>query len=360
MDGVTIEQIESRSIESFLQELQTELKEARYRPRPVRRVYIPKPDGRQRPLGIPTVRDRVVQQACKIVMEPIFEADFQDVSYGFRPRRSAGQAVTEVKKTLWRNPWVVDADIQGYFDNIDHGLLMKMMQGRISDRRVLKLIWQWLEVGVLEGSKLKPSSGGTPQGGVISPLLANIYLNMLDREWTGHFSELGKLIRYADDFVIIAREEGKAKRAMKVVEEILERLKLKLHPEKTKIIEMEQEGFDFLGYHFQQGKICRTGAKVPLMWPGNKAMKKIRSKIKEHTQRRWLKFPKEEVVKKLNPLIRGWRNYFRLGNPTKKFQDMDKYVWERLRIFYRRNKSRKRFEEWISEIGLEHFYHREI
>lgn len=214
VDGVSIEDVERQGVEVFVEQIAQDLKAGKYRPKPVLRSYIPKADGRQRPLGIPTVRDRVVQQACKIVIEPIFEAGFQDSSYGFRPKRSAQQAVKAVKEALVMGWWVVDADIQSYFDTIDHELLLSLLKRRLSDRGVLKLIRQWLKGGVLEEGEVSFSARGTPQGGVISPLLANIYLHVLDMYWVEGYASLGKLLRYADDFVIVCRRKGDAQKAL--------------------------------------------------------------------------------------------------------------------------------------------------
>jgi len=335
IDGETIASIEASGVDRFLEQIQESLRAGKYRPRPVRRVYLPKPDGRQRPLGIPTVRDRVVQQATKIVIEPIFEADFRECSFGFRPKRSATQAKEVIRLTGNRGHyWVVDADIRSFFDLLDQGLLLERLSERISDRRVLKLLRKWLAAGVMEEGTVRKTTTGTPQGGVISPLLANIYLHVLDETWERKWGHLGKLVRYADDLVVLCRRRSQATEALKRLREILETLKLELHPEKTKLVEVGigKQGFDFLGCHFRLVRSHFTGKRYLFRWPSQRAMKSLRVRIRHLTDRRRWAGMKDvrDVIAVLNPVLRGWCGYFRTGNATDRFRSIDRYVTARL------------------------------
>lgn len=260
IDRISIADVEKYGVEKFLQETQKELIDGKYRPKPVRRTFIPKGNGEERPLAIPIIKDRVVQMAVKLIIEPLYEADFLECSYGFRSKRSAHQALDRVRKdTRNKGWWVVDADIKGYFNNINHDKLMLMVKQRISDRRILKMMWQWLKAGVMDKGGYAQSELGSPQGGVISPLLANIYLHYFDLKWELHCKHLGKLIRNCDDFVIICRTKKEAEHALKAVKAIMQKLELELNADKTKLVSMwtVEEGFDFLGFH-HRWKVTET------------------------------------------------------------------------------------------------------
>jgi group II intron reverse transcriptase/maturase len=345
IDGETFDSIEEREggAEKYLEEIAGALKRKDYKPQAVRRVYIPKSAGGKRPLGIPVIKDRVVQMAVKIVIEPIFEADFQDNSYGFRPKRNAHQAVDDVKNHLFEGRTeVIDADISKYFDTIPHDKLMQLVAKRVVDKQILKLIKMWLKAPVVEeredGNKeYKGNDKGTPQGGVISPLLANIYLNVLDTMWVIKKVQerLGaRLVRYADDCVVLCR--GNTDRILKGVKMVLSDLGLTLNEEKTRVVDTRQESFNFLGFTIGMKRGRRTGRMYPHTEPSKKALKHIRSEIKRLTTEQSSAVPTEVVIRKVNEVARGWTGYFRYGNCTKALTAVRRYLLYRIRIYLRR------------------------
>lgn len=372
VDRVTLAVVENEyGVERMLAELQADLRSGSYRPAPARRVDIPKPAGGSRPLGIPTVRDRVAQQAAKIVLEPIFEADFLSCSYGFRPKRSALQGLETIRKAFPQGyTQVAEADIRGFFDNIDHDVLMEQVGRRVVDRRVLKLVGKWLRAGVMTAGGLERTVAGTPQGGVISPLLANIYLHAFDREMARVNPHLGGVVvvRYADDFVIMCRTPEQAEAALDTARGILAGLGLQLHPDKTRVCDLREgrEGFDFLGCHFRarmSGRLWEQKRQVRYYlhrWPSQRAMKRLREKVRDRTGRSRAGTRIEWVIEDLNPILRGWGNYFRTGNAAKKFVQIDRYVVWRLKRLLIKKRGRNLHagvagqwtEDWFNERGL--------
>lgn len=348
IDGRRFEVIEAQEGKTaFVAELKRQLETKTYRADAVRRVWIPKSDGSQRPLGIPTIRDRVVQTAAKMVIEPIFEADFCDSSHGFRPRRSAHDAVDAIAQALMTgHREVIDADLSKYFDTIAHAKLLKAIAERISDGAVLALLKQWLKAPVVEedddGTRRTIGGGkanrrGTPQGGVISPLLANRYLHLLDRIWERHQMANryhAELVRYADDLVICCRRGTASATAM--LKAVLGRLDLELNETKTRTVDAQTESFDFLGFSFVLRQSRRSGKWYPHVEPSKRSVKRIKDRVTELTARRRTPVPLDRLTEEVNQVLRGWSQYFHYRNSSGTFSSVKMHVEQRMRTQLRR------------------------
>jgi RNA-directed DNA polymerase len=325
VDRVTVDQVKEYGVTRLLDELAAELREGRYRPLPARRVLIPKPGTlEQRPLSIPAVRDRIVQAACKIVLEPIFEADMCECSYGFRPRRSAHDALQVLVDEAWRGRrWVVETDIANCFEAIPHDRLMQAVEERVCDQSVLRLLRVMLRAGVMSDGLVRRQVTGTPQGAVLSPMLANVYLHQVDRVWD--VREHGVLVRYADDVVIMCRTRRQAEDALSHLVGLLSDLGLTPKASKTRIVQLAEdgEGLDFLGFHHRwmrsRGRNGVKGIGFLARWPSDKAMTHAREVIRELTVRSRLLLSVGTIVERVNRFLRGWTGYFRYGNSSVRF-----------------------------------------
>jgi group II intron reverse transcriptase/maturase len=339
IDRTTLEQVEQYGVTRLLDELAAELREGRYRPLPARRVFIPKPgSSEQRPLSIPAVRDRIVQAAVKIVLEPVFEADFLPCSFGFRPRRGQHDALQVVIDEAWRGRrWVVETDIANCFEAIPKEKLMQAVQERVADQSVLKLLRVILRAGVMDTGVVRHAVTGTPQGGVISPLMCNVYLHRLDRVWDSRAH--GVLVRFADDVLVMCATREQAEAALQRLRVLLADLGLEPKEAKTRIVRLEEggEGFDFLGFGHKwvrsRGVRGRRGVTFLARWPSDKAMRHARDRVRELTVRSRLRLSVESVVQDINMFLRGWAAYFRYGHSTIRLGKIRQYALERLAIF---------------------------
>lgn len=369
VDRTTLADVEEYGVTRLLDELAAELRNGSYRSLPARRVLIPKPGtNEKRPLSIPSVRDRIVQAALKIVLEPVFEADFLPCSYGFRPKRSPHDALQVVIDEAWRGRrWVVETDIADCFSAIPHDELMRAVEERVCDQAVLKLLRAILRAGVMEDGQVRRPVTGAAQGGVISPLLCNVYLHRIDQGWS--VREHGVLVRFADDVLVMCKSREQAEAALQRLRDLLAELGLRPKEAKTRIVQLQVggEGFDFLGFHHRLVRSRSRDGRRPVTflarWPADKAMQHARDRVRELTNRRRLRLPVSEVVQDINTFLRGWTEYFRYGHSAERFSKIRQYVRMRIALFIsKRHRRSRHYGTWAllnytpDEFGLINLY----